>query len=146
LNWKKLFVWRRKSNRYRIILKRLKNRIRSKTSNNIDFNFTVELIESTLTHRRVRFRIMIETTIAIERIIKNATEKIVMINSTTTRIDLKWCVEIAKNTIITITIVKSHFITIKIIKMIKTIKTRKKFKINRRNLCRTDLSESKRDR
>ncbi len=53
------------------------------------FQFTVELIESTLTHRRMRFKIMIETMIAIERIIKNATKKIVMINSTTTRIDFK---------------------------------------------------------
>jgi hypothetical protein len=32
---------------------------------------------------------MIETTIAIERAIENAAEKIVMIDSTTTRIDLK---------------------------------------------------------
>jgi hypothetical protein len=86
------------------------------------------------------------TTIAIERIIKNATEKIVMINSITTRIDLKWCVEIVKNAIITATIVKNHLRTIKIIKMIKIIKIRKKFKINQRNLCRTNSNESKRDR
>jgi hypothetical protein len=81
-----------------------------------------------------------------KKIIKNATKKIVMINLTTTRIDLKWCVEIAKNAIITAMIVKSHLKTIKIIKMIKTIKTWKKFKISRRNLRRTNSSESRRNR
>jgi hypothetical protein len=77
------------SNRYRITSRRLKNRTRSKTSSNIDFNFTIESINSILTRRKTQFRIMIETTIATKRIIKNATKKIVMINSTTTRIDFQ---------------------------------------------------------
>jgi hypothetical protein len=143
---KKSLVWRKKSNRYRIISKRLKIRTHSKTSNNMNFNFIIKSIDSILTRYKTQFRIMIETTIATKKIIKNATKKIVMINSTTTRIDFKWCVEIAKNAIITITIVKNHFKTIKIFKIIKTIKTREKFKINRRNLCRTNSNESRRDR
>jgi hypothetical protein len=146
LSSKRSFAWRRKSNRYRIISRRLKSRIRSKTSNSIDFNLTVESIDSILTRFRTQFRIMIETTIATKKIIKNATKKIVMINSTTTRINFKWCVKIAKNAIITTMIVKNHFKMIKIIKIIRTIKIRKKFKISRRNLRRTNSNESRRDR
>ncbi len=43
-------------------------------------------------------------------------------------------------------IVKNHLKTIKIIKMIKIIKIRKKFKINRRNLRRTNSNELKKNR
>jgi hypothetical protein len=117
-----------------------------KVPTSIDFNFTVESIDSILTRRRTQFRIMIETMIATKKVIKNATKKIVMINLTTTRINLKCCVEIAKNAIIIIMTVKNHFKTIKIIKMIKTIKTWKKFKINRRNLRRTNSNKSRKDR
>ncbi len=77
-NWKKSRAWRRKSNSFRSISRKLKNRSQIKTSSNINLNFIIELIVLISMYHKMQFRIIIKTMIAT-KIMSNNKIKIVSI-------------------------------------------------------------------